>query len=135
MVGRGTYRGRDLDMNTRHAAALALVAWVLVFPQFRHDAKTDSWSLDSKLPLSQWRKSGPFDSAAECQHRIVRFRTDASAAFDRQMKDWHLHHDDPRESDDVSFMTAAKAQAGAAMCVETGDPRLKEKPAGPALSH
>ncbi|HUO04325.1 MAG TPA: hypothetical protein VMU16_03910 [Candidatus Binataceae bacterium] len=118
-------------MDSRHAAALTLVTWYLFFPRLHHQNKAgapgDSSTVESAVPISQWRKSGPFSSAAECQNRLTRFRADSSAALDREMKIWHSHHDDPHEADDVSFMTGAKAQAMAAQCVESDDPRLKGK--------
>ncbi|MGH7814515.1 MAG: hypothetical protein ACREQI_11020 [Candidatus Binataceae bacterium] len=112
-------------MNIRHAAALTLVVWFLVFPQFRHDAKKQSWSLETSQALSKWRKSGPFNSLPECQQRLGRFRHDSSAASDKEIKFARTHHDDPDQPDDVSFMAAAKAQAVAAVCLEAGDPRLR----------
>lgn len=90
----------------RHAAALALVGWYLLVPPW---VAPDQF--DATAPLAQWRQVKSFDSAAVCeQHRLGAFRHFSAE-----------HKGDPM----VAEYNARLYRA--ALCVETDDPRLKEK--------
>jgi hypothetical protein len=52
-------------MNSRHATALAIVAWYLMIPPIGADNK-----IDPRAPLSQWRKGVSFQSQKECDDSL-----------------------------------------------------------------
>jgi len=87
-------------MNTRHAAALALVGWYLMVPPLFPHSKSP-FARDDSLPLSRWKLINSFDTAAEC-------KTEEHRLMDSPVK-------------------TASAIGAAAQCIATDDPRLKEK--------
>jgi hypothetical protein len=109
------------SMNLRHAAALALVGWYLMFPPW-----VAPNTFDAHAPLSEWHQyeggyeravgkkrwkddTGAFDSRAECvsdQKSIV-----------------ELYRTNPKWHDAEWFVRVWSA----AQCVPTNDPRLKSK--------
>jgi hypothetical protein len=89
-------------MKVRHAAALALAGWYLMFPPFRSDGK----SLDLLAPLSAWRIAFTFDSAKECED--IRSRVYYGADIPQRY----------RVFDNVGGI-------GYMQCIGTDDPRLK----------
>ena len=93
-------------MKTRHAAALALMAWYLMIPPL---AAPDGLSIDTTAPLAQWYNMKPsFASKQECESTKAK------------MIALHPHPSSPAEQ---LRLDGAKA----ALCVPSGDPRLKEK--------
>jgi len=56
------YRLLESEVNTRRAAALALVGWYLMVPPLSHDG-----GVDDEAPLSKWFVLDRFDSAAKCK--------------------------------------------------------------------
>jgi len=50
-------------MKFRHAAALALVAWFLLYPPW----SAQNRSLDPSLPLDRWYQVAEFTSLADCE--------------------------------------------------------------------
>jgi hypothetical protein len=102
-------------MNPRHAAALALAGWYLMYPPQSLDmsgvsaknAETEvpkrvkeySQLVDA-LPLSLWKTRDFFDTAQECKHQKDLDRNRSSGA-----------------TADLAFEK----------CIATDDPRLKEK--------
>jgi hypothetical protein len=105
-------------MKSRHAIALAIVAWYLMIPPIDATNK-----IDVKAPLLTWRKSMKFDSQDQCEDSL---------------KDVIEHPTTPAE-----YQAAAKATLKARMkpltqaemtkrmkesqCVAEDDPRLKTK--------
>jgi hypothetical protein len=82
-----------------HAAALALVGWYLMLP-FARDGK------ERDIPISQWVHIDSFDTATECREG-----------------GFHAIDSAKRHSASADRITAATAFE----CIETDDPRLKEK--------
>jgi hypothetical protein len=54
------------DMKARHAAALALVWYLLMAPTFRNP-QTDSFTVDLGAPLSAWQMVSSYYSGADCE--------------------------------------------------------------------
>ena len=84
-------------MNTRHAAALALVGWYLMMPPLRGGGKPDD-----QAPISAWTVFRKFDSTAACQEWKYKLETRARK-------------------------TGRYGPRPVFMCVASDDPRLKEK--------
>jgi hypothetical protein len=75
-------------MKPRHAAALALVGWYLIFPP----QKSDGWS-DYNAPLRKWIVSGyPYDNAQSCQDHLRGLRAMASTMPHSLLRD-HFRDD------------------------------------------
>jgi hypothetical protein len=107
-----------VEMKSRHATALAIVAWYLMIPPIGVDNK-----VDTRAPLLEWRKSVKFDSEQQCEEAL---------------KDVIQHPTTPDE-----YQAATKATLKARMhpisqaemtkrtaesqCVAADDPRLKAK--------
>ena len=53
-------------MNPRHAAALALVWYLLMAPTFRN-LQSDSFAVDLNAPLSAWQMVSSYYSASDCE--------------------------------------------------------------------
>jgi len=107
-------------MNPSHAAALALVGWYLMVPP-----AADS-GLPFDAPISQWRHIGSVDSAAECEHILVKLQSDSSAETKAEIKAWHAKYDH-QHADRVLHALAVEKTTKAAQCIASDDPRLKEK--------
>lgn len=97
-------------MKLRHAAALALVYWMLLPP---HAAKSPI-GFDANAPLSKWPIAGLFENAAECE------------AFKPEMNRRWLSALEPRHLDSKELMDIRQYQAQE-LCITPDDPRLKEK--------
>jgi hypothetical protein len=54
------------DMKSRHAAALALVWYLLMAPTFRNP-QTDSFTVDLNAPLSAWQMVSSYYSDSDCE--------------------------------------------------------------------
>ena len=87
-------------MKTRHAAALALVWYLLMAPTFRNP-QTDSFTVDLSAPLSAWQMVSSYYSATDCEW--------AERDLDETAADYrHV----------IAFYT---------LCIAGDDPRLMEK--------
>jgi hypothetical protein len=53
-------------MKPQHAAALALVWYLLMAPTFRNP-QTDSFTIDLNAPLSAWQLASSYYSGADCE--------------------------------------------------------------------
>jgi len=62
-------------MKPRHAAALALVGWYLMFPpidpESRFDPTVSEQQLDLKAPLHAWWIADTFDTSDQCKAAIA----------------------------------------------------------------
>jgi hypothetical protein len=97
-------------MRLHHAiASLALVGWYLIVPPSKG---SPLFLFDAQAPLNQWTIRDTFDTAAECQQTA---RTTANLFKALANKDGT-----------VSAINNAKRFA-MAKCLETDDPRLREK--------
>ena len=91
-------------MKLRHAAALALVGWYLMVPTIEGDHH-----VQLALPMSQWARLGTFKSAQECAtNQASRVEIAANAA--------------ENEAGDAAYEAARNS-----VCVQSDDPRLREK--------
>ncbi|MFZ2063594.1 MAG: hypothetical protein WAU82_21485 [Candidatus Binatus sp.] len=118
-------------MKPRHAAALALVGWYLMTPQFNLEGK-----FDTSLPLSKWMMTGPVASQQECEHRRLRsFKLLDDPAIRKQLKPdipklraeaarrWP-NQKFPAETEKDYFDSIRKSFE-LSQCVSDDDPRLK----------
>jgi hypothetical protein len=105
-------------MKSRHAAALAIVAWYLMIPPVGIDNM-----VDARAPLSQWRKGVSFKSEAACadslkdaiQNPMTPAEYQAATQATRKAKMHPLS---------MAEMIKRTAQS---RCVAADDPRLKGK--------
>jgi hypothetical protein len=88
-------------MKLRHAAALALVGWWVMFPPLV------GGRCQVNAPLSQWDKSGPFDTADQCKSAMAIDQLPSAIA--------------KTTNGDAESIKRIKAE----QCVSTDDPRLK----------
>jgi hypothetical protein len=92
----------------RHAAALALVGWILMVPP---PVLHSSLPVDLGAPLSEWRLFSLHDSAADCEQGLVAFYKLAKTELAANPAD---------ERDRIQFYQLENSQ-----CVASDDPRLK----------
>ena len=86
-------------MNSRHAAALALVGWYLILPPL------EVHQLDEKAPISLWDKVGTYDTETACKEQAALLRLR------------HAKVTDP----------LLKKHFALGLCIASDDPRLKGK--------
>jgi|SRR5271163_1098482 len=64
VVLRRTLRAsRKSRLNPRHAAALALMVWYLMYPIQKYQVLPNA-------PLKYWQREGTFDTAAKCKQAM-----------------------------------------------------------------
>jgi hypothetical protein len=95
-------------MKPRHAAALALVGWYLLYPRWNAKKAT----LDPGLPLYRWYQVATFDSSADCEARKMKVLEDP---------DNHTH---ARDAKKIADQERLRHQA---RCVSADDPQLKRR--------
>jgi hypothetical protein len=76
-------------MKPRHAAALVLVGWYLMFPppDFDHATHLANGNPNLDAPFSDWRNEASFDSAKECNaelHSYVEFSKQVELTIRRE---------------------------------------------------
>ena len=103
-------------MHLRHAAALALVGWYLMWPPLRVTwldwlKGSSSESLQKYAPLSEWSVHKAFSSPAECN---------AAQAAEVQDTMNDLQKDQSNDQLKIPAESAIYSQ-----CIATDDPRLK----------
>jgi hypothetical protein len=125
-------------MNLRHAAALALVGWYVIFPPSRAeiDPLCSSPSLsdvqkklcvseDGQLvldaPLSEWKAGSVWRSLAECE--AERKRPDDSEAISLLNRVWETLSKETGISRDA-LEAAYHRSNDASKCIITSDPRV-----------
>jgi len=113
----------------RHAAALALVGWYLIFPPIvceknrppvqEGNATTlhQPCEPDASRPISEWTIAVPFDTAEACLQKVQEFQ-DGTAAKKVGEK---AEQKDPGIKNWLAGGGLADAQ-----CVATDDPRLRK---------
>ena len=104
-------------MKLRHAAALALVGWYLMFPPF-----TQGWSARG-ASLKLWQIQDTFDSKADCESALSEYKADPAR---------HLPFFRGRNPNEVRYEIAKDPNfwnpiIAAIQCVASDDPRLKPK--------
>ncbi len=105
-------------METRHAAAFAIIAWYLMIPPVNVDNRVDAGA-----PLSKWRKSVSFDSAKECERSLKDAIENPMTPFE-----YHAAADATLKARMLplskSEMTRRTQES---VCISADDPRLKPK--------
>jgi hypothetical protein len=96
-------------MKTRHAAALALISWYLMLPPLLPSLGNGEpyLGLLPLVPLSQWTAVGSFNSKRECIDAHIKLLRNAI------MK---------KDNDGLRIDQAYNAR-----CVDSDDPRLKQR--------
>jgi hypothetical protein len=95
-------------LKTRHASALALVVWYLMYPPWN----TAKQAIDATLPLRNWYQVSNFDSSGDCRtHRIATL-----TAMDEQIAGY-----------DAEKRAEAQKLWYEARCMSADDPRLRPK--------
>jgi hypothetical protein len=95
-------------MKPRHAAALALVVWYLLYPPW--SAKQQG--VDPSLPLNRWYEVATFDSSPDCEARKFKVLQE----MDKQIQ----------EPTPGKLVTTERLRYQA-QCASADDPRLKKK--------
>jgi hypothetical protein len=98
------------EVNPRHAAAVALVGWVLLVPPIAGVP----FRVDRTAPPIEWRIDSAFDTAELCEAARKRMSDSMAAKLKGQTIE-------PGRSAMVELTQVY------AKCVATGDPRFKEK--------
>jgi hypothetical protein len=104
---------QGIEVNARHAAALALVGWYLMVPI---QPAEQQLRMSDRPPLSKWFIFASYDSAERCEQERSKLAEDAIGRFGSEAMV------QPRMVEQ-----AHAAQKYAAVCIATDDPRLKEK--------
>ncbi len=94
-------------MNSRHAAALALVSWCLLVPPIIRDSGNQP-RVQPTAPLNEWRVYATFESRGQCEKL-----KDKIQEGERGLPSSEKNADLKREA------------AASLLCVATDDPRLK----------
>jgi hypothetical protein len=105
-------------MNSRHAAALALVGWYLILPR----GYPNSTKHDVGAPLSQWYKFADFTSKEHCEST----RAGLIEMLDHPV---NLHSETIAKMRQIgpTGMSEIRQTVSDGKCIATADPRLKEK--------
>ena len=114
---RGHPTRRLRHLNSRHAAALALVGWYLMMPP---DSAKVPHAVDSEAPLSRWSIVASFDKSESCEKTLAELQNKEQdpIELDTTGKLRRLHNQPP----DAALGKARAINAG---CVESDDFRLK----------
>lgn len=109
----GAYRTRNrpfeqidrktVEVNSRHAAVLALAGWYLMLPPLAADRP----DVDQDAPLSTWKQGSAFDTAKDCEANLA----DALKRLN------HVHGD--------MQVPSFYHEYEYARCIAVDDPRLK----------
>jgi len=123
-------------MKPRHAAALALVGWYLVWPHTLPNSTEPNLS----LPLSQWARRGPLPSKSDCEDtRSSGLRRNDDPAQREEVKkqlprlraeiqrEWPNQKMPPDSYFDKDYWDDLRRMMKASRCIASDDPRLKEK--------
>jgi len=107
-------------VKSRHAAALALVGWYLMVPPVADRAYDLSQPrlIEGSAPLSDWLIRRAYDTADECEKAKEELRKDGWPRIVSSRKDSNTTE---------RIWSIDKVQESTAECIETDDPRLKEK--------
>ena len=106
-------------MNLRHAAALALVGWYLMFPPPAMNTKDSVVDVDA--PVGKWTIWASYDAVKDCEAE----RSKKQQEFLRLFQEALRSEKDPRNPSPrmLSIFLTGNMMA----CIATDDPRLKEK--------
>lgn len=99
-------------MNSRHAAALALVGWYLM------SAPEVGSGFNPTLPLAMWKDDGSFDTAKACM--------DKRAEIVQRLQKDIVIYDNPAPDGYNKAPDQYSAIAKLVRCIASDDPRLKE---------
>jgi len=100
-------------MKTRHAVPLAfMVTWLLIQPPVRPTGN-GTFDYDAKIPISEWAILKRFQHTDDCIAEMDKLETQFDQAWE---------HMQPTTYDYAFAMAHSWSQ-----CVESNDPRLKDK--------
>jgi hypothetical protein len=102
--------------DRRHLILLSLLGWYLMLPPAAQQQNGLPWP-DGKAPISQWTIAESFDKAKACEAELDKRRKGFQQTYNK------ISHQFAVSEFWTRFYVAA---AGAATCVATDDPRLKE---------
>jgi hypothetical protein len=94
-------------MRARHAAALVLLEWFLIYPPF----SAKPLSIHDNAPLTEWKVVGRFGTQSDCEKR--------KSVTEAEEADW-LESDNPTLQQAAEIMRHTK-------CVANDDPRFQGK--------
>jgi len=103
-------------MNLRHAAALALVGWYLMFPPVDNHNH-----VELSAPMVKWQSLMTFDSAGNCENA-------RSGVVNRPLSsdEMETFTEDSLASGHVPLSDAeVRTRISAMLCISSNDPRLK----------
>jgi hypothetical protein len=103
-TGHGGRCRTTRNINTRHAAALALAGWYLM------SAPPRTW-FGSQQPLGNWTVLDSFDTAAECRAKLDELHVHVAMSSAHRLPNGSLAFSPPLDPD-------------AEKCIATDDPRL-----------
>jgi hypothetical protein len=114
-------------MKLRHAAALAVVGWYLMFPPVDYR----SASVLTTASFKYWENFRSFDTATECnEYRDANIR-DVAAVVAKPVNEEEERHADQVLKWGTGTSKKSRgiglARARSSLCIATDDPRLKEK--------
>jgi hypothetical protein len=95
-------------MKPRHAAALALVVWYLLYPPWSEEQQ----GVDPSLPINRWYEVATFDSSTDCEARKLKV-----------LQEMEKQTQEPTPGK-LATMERLRHQA---KCASADDPRLKKK--------
>ncbi len=101
-------------MNLRHAAALAVVGWYLMYPPM-----TSPNQVPTDWPLAEWKNVGSFDTATDCEGVKIQM-----ADMIRDPTEIAKMKEDALKEGGHWDQQVAITRSEAAKCVSTDDPRL-----------
>jgi hypothetical protein len=102
-------------MRSRHAAALALVAWYLLMVPPDHPELTDRVEWTSKVPIRDWQIVQRFNASSACEKRKHEIISDAIHAIKADA-----------EAKRTAAVLSDYAISNNATCISRDDPRLKK---------
>jgi hypothetical protein len=92
-------------MTLRDTTAIALAGWYLIAPPANRLKSKPTTTVDRAAPMSVWKIEHSFDTAAECEKELAKWRqvsnsTDrpAEAEINRRLEAICVATDDPRLS-------------------------------------
>ncbi len=105
-------------MTLHHAAALALMGWLLLMPPVFSPMGEHHRSFnDLSAPLNKWDVLAKFGSQDQCEEEKQRLRTEAPARL-------NFAHEHPDRDPNGNILAVSEAWQ-LADCIADDDPRLK----------
>jgi hypothetical protein len=107
-------------VNSRHAAALALVGWYLMVPPVESCIGAFSGGACNPTPLVKWRIVAPYDSLSGCENVKARW-------VEKGQMYLEMEASNGSRTMRMSVNEASATTDMAVTCIASDDPRLKGK--------